>query len=563
MKAELEQVQQLLDQEKPNPDEAIKLLNPLIEEDNKHWLIYYFSGIAQMQKGNFEHAISYFEESLAEHAEEAVTYLQIAKCFRVLNDFEKAERFGKAAIQINQHLLDAWLLMGEIYWAQSLLKNAIQCYTIANKLDPQNYMIAFKLAQIYIDQGDFKKGLELYDITLQMKPDFKEARTKKDQVYQDFGKNGQTRERKYIHLCFNHLYAKSLSDMLSYVNENYDQQHLLFVETHWAIQEYRPDFTSDKHTAWFNHKNDLQAIINRCLDADVEGIFVHGLFFGWQKQLIKEVGSEKHIGWIIWGGDLYNPIKVKEPILDIVENIDSIHSLVEGDISVFKQHYGERPAFRFGYPYPGLYGTMPELSKSNGRPKIIVGNSGDYSNNHIEILEALRHKKDVGKYDIVLPVSYNLIPEYERAINDWLKAADMSHLVTLMKNFMEPEKYREFISSSAMLITAHNRQQAIGNMLLSLYSGNSTILKKKITVNDEVQLNPTWELMQKHKLGVCSFEEFKRARSIGSYTELSKENMIRQQQIIVNEFGIENRAEDLVKSCNEIAKGLTITMAAN
>lgn len=554
MKAELEEIQHLLGQESPNPDKAIRLLNILFENESKHWLVYYFSGTAHMQKADYQKAIGYFEESISKHPENPHAYLMIARCCQALHDFDQAERFGKAAIQLDQRLLDGWLLMGEIYWQQSDLDKAKQCFTIANKLDPKNYLIAYKLAQIYGEQGDIRKALELYDVTLYMKPDFRDARIKKDAIYKAFGKNSQQKTGKYIHLCFNHLYAKSLSDMLGYVNQNYDQKHLLFVESHWAIEEYKPDISQDEYAVWFNHKYDLNAIIDRCSDSDIDGIFVHGLFFEWQKKLVQHIGSKKHIGWIIWGGDLYNPIKLKEPIAEVVEYIDSIHSLVEGDISVFNLTYGARPTYRFGYPYPGLYGDMPEMGEKKGRKKIIVGNSGDYSNNHIEILESLRKKEDVEQYDILLPVSYNLIPEYERAIKEWVKAAGMSHLVKLIKNFIEPAEYREFINASTMLITAHNRQQAIGNMLLSLYSGNATILKKEIVVNDEKQLNPTWELMQKYGLGVNSFEDFKKARSVSDFLSTSKKEINRQKQVIVSEFGMQKRAEDLVASCVSISE---------
>lgn len=546
-----------MDRAQPDADEAIKVLNFLAEQGNEHWLIDHFLGIAHMVKASYEKAVVYFETSLTRHAENPHAYLQIAKCFNALSDFEQAERYGKAAIQLDQHLLEAWMFMGEIYRGQSDSEKAIQCFTIANKLDPKNHVIAYKLARIYSEKGDLKKAMELHDITLHMKPDLEEARAEKDKLYTSFGRKCRPGEGKYIHLCFNHLYAKSQSDMLAFVNEEYEQQHLLFVESHWAIEDYKPDLSSNEHAAWFNHEYDFPAIINRCLDTDVDALFVHGLFFSWQKKLIKEIGSKKHIGWIIWGGDLYNPIKVNEPIVDIVEHIDSIHSLVEGDVEVFKKHYGNCPTFRFGYPYPGLYGDIMEETESNDRPRIIVGNSGDYSNNHIEILEALRTKKDVRDYDILLPVSYNLIPEYENAILKWLNAAGMTDFVKLIKNFIEPDEYRTFVGSSDMLITAHNRQQAIGNMLLSLYSGNTTVLKKKITVGEKEQMNPTWEMLRKYGLGVSGFEEFKKATSIRSFLRKSQPQKTRNQQIIINEFGLKTRAKDLVTSCSTIRERIT------
>ncbi len=184
MKVELSRAQKLLDKQTPDPDKAIRLLHPLLKRQQKHWLVYYFLGIAQMQKAEYEKAIGYFEKSLGINSEHAQTYLLTAKCFYRLQDFEQAERFGKAAIQLDQELLDAWMFMGKIYREQAQLTKAIQSYTIANKLDPKNYNIAFNIAQIYADQGNHKKAIELFDIALQMKPGLIVAHLKKAQVLQ-------------------------------------------------------------------------------------------------------------------------------------------------------------------------------------------------------------------------------------------------------------------------------------------------------------------------------------------------------------------------------------------
>ncbi|MEQ8525906.1 FkbM family methyltransferase [Gracilimonas sp.] len=216
MKVELARAQKLLDQRYPDPDEAIKLLHPLLRRESKHWLVYYFLGIAQMQKSNFEKAIGYFEKSIGEHDQNSQTYLLVARCYYQLEDFENAERFGKAAVQLNQELLDAWMFMGKLYWDQALLNKAIQCYTIANKLDPKNYLIAYNIGQIYADQGDYKKALELYDITLQMEPKLIDAGIKKAQIYQSIGEHERAEEaiQKVLEIDSENLLALSVLSLL-------------------------------------------------------------------------------------------------------------------------------------------------------------------------------------------------------------------------------------------------------------------------------------------------------------------------------------------------------------
>lgn len=216
MKVELARAQKLLDQKYPDPDHAIKLLDPLLRRESRHWLVCYFLGIAQMQKSNFKKAIGYFEKSIGEYAENSQSYLLVARCYYELQDFENAERFGKASIQIEKELLDAWMFMGKLYWDQAVLNKAIQCYTIANKLDPKNYMIAYNIGQIYADQGDYKKALELYDITLQMEPKLIDASIKKAQVYQAIGEHEQAEEaiQKVLHIDSENLLALSVLSLL-------------------------------------------------------------------------------------------------------------------------------------------------------------------------------------------------------------------------------------------------------------------------------------------------------------------------------------------------------------
>ena len=216
MKVELARAQKILDQKHPDPDKAIKLLDPLLKRESKHWLVYYFLGIAQMQKSNFEKAIGYFEKSIDQNPDNAQTYLLIARCYNQMQNFEQAERYGKAVIQLDQELLDAWMFMGKIYWEQALLNKAIQCYSIANKLDPKNYLIAYNIAQIYADQGDYKKALELYDITLQMEPKLIDAGVKKAQIYQAIGEHENAEEavKKVLEIDSENLLALSVLSLL-------------------------------------------------------------------------------------------------------------------------------------------------------------------------------------------------------------------------------------------------------------------------------------------------------------------------------------------------------------
>lgn len=358
-------------------------------------------------------------------------------------------------------------------------------------------------------------------------------------------------KKKYIHIAFNHVYAKCLSDLVEFTNKNSDQEHWLYVNVHRAIADYNADIEDQDHSMWFDSQKHMPVIKERCLEEEVEAVFIHGLFFPWQKELIEDIASRKHVGWIIWGGDLYRPIQEGRPIHEIVKNIDSIHSIIDGDVEVFEQTYGKRPHYSFGYTYPGLYGELPDTTTIKKKKQIVVGNSGDATNKHIEILKVLSEKKDIKEYELLLPVSYNFNKEYRESLLMAIHSFGLDKNVKLLEDFMAPEQYFELINESSMLITAHDRQQAVGNMLMSLYSGNTTVLKKKITVDGEPQSNPTWEFLGEHGLKGTDYETFVKASTISELLNTEKD-IEADQEIIRDRFGLDRRSAELVASCEVI-----------
>jgi hypothetical protein len=361
-----------------------------------------------------------------------------------------------------------------------------------------------------------------------------------------------TPKKKFLHFCFNHVYGKSLSDLIEYTNAHSDQEHWLYVELHRAIEHYHADLDDNRYTTFFDFQRHMNTVIDRCKEEDVQGVFIHGLFFDWQKQIIQEIAGQKHIGWIIWGGDLYNPIKNGKLLQTEVQRIDSIHTPVEGDIELFHTTYGDKDSYEYGYPYPGLYGNLSASTEKDEPRLIIVGNSGDKSNNHIDVLRALSRKSDIKNYKLILPVSYNLRPEYEKELINEIALLGLSGQTELSKEFLSPEEYFKLMNRASMLITAHDRQQAIGNILASLYSGNATFVKDEIIVDGKKKTNPTWDFLHQNKLSASKLDDLFLADSIEDLLRVDEELIAHHQNMINSHFGLEVRAQQLVQSCDQI-----------
>lgn len=386
---------------------------------------------------------------------------------------------------------------------------------------------------------------------------FSQADTSKERMKKrDWPVLSRYSEKQFIHFCRNHVYTQVISDLIEEINLISDQKHWLLVEkTPWSAGNgYSINASENSSTLFFDslNKNDVEKVAKTTLHQNVQAVFLHGIFRPWEFLLLDKLGDKKHFGWVIWGGDLYHPIQMGTPDHFKVDKISSIHTLGEGDIELFHKHFGPREVVRFGYPYPGLYGKTLSQSEPVKQPRIIVGNSGDASNNHIGILKALEAKSDILNYEIVLPVSYNFMEGYKHQLVSWIRQSNLAGKVTLQTNFLKPEEYFRFIAGSHLVVTAHHRQQAVGNMLMAAYAGVKTVLRDQILVNDEQLENPTWSFFRENELDVTSYNDFYAASSISELGTVTEETRERHQNIVREKFGLKPKADEWISACSEI-----------
>ncbi len=368
----------------------------------------------------------------------------------------------------------------------------------------------------------------------------------------------ENKSSKFIHLCRNHVYAQSLSDMIKELNKNSDQQHWLLVEkTPWDVggEGYSIDENKNTSTLFFDcrSQSDIDGIIRELIHPEVSAVFFHGLFRQWEFYLLNAIGNKQHIGWIIWGGDLYKPIQRNQDRVFPHQLINSIHTVIDGDIELFTRYYGEKDSYSFSYPYPALYGDI-HTSTSTKMKKIIVGNSGDASNNHIEILKQLARKDDIHEYELILPVAYNFNANYKEEVIQSIRDLGLSENVRFHDSFLSPEQYRTLVSEVDMMIMAHERQQAMGNTLMGLYFNKPVFLKKEISVKGENFINPSWTFLEDNGLSALPFEDFNTFNTLEEITKVNDQYPTKNQKIIKENFGLKVRAELFEHSCAEIHK---------
>lgn len=357
---------------------------------------------------------------------------------------------------------------------------------------------------------------------------------------------------KFIHFCYNSIYAQTIADLLKYTNETSNQHHVLYVEQEVILDGFSVNLDAHPDAYIFNKKTDSQKILSVITDEDTRAIFMHGLFRPWQFNIVNTIGDHKHVGWMVWGGDLYNPIKNGITHLFPSKKISSIHTPIEGDRTLFSRHWGEVQSYDFGYLYPGLYGSInPELPNEKTK-QIIVGNSGDPSNNHIEILTQLATKIDIHEYKIILPVAYGFHNDYKHLLVRKIEELGLQKQVIFHEEFISPKDYLQLVAHSDMMIMAHNRQQAMGNLLMALYLNKPAFLRKEHISEGERSKNLGWTFLTSAKLSPLAFEDLEKFKKLSDIPVNDEQLHQKNQDVINSHFGIKKRSKLLINSCDHI-----------
>lgn len=249
-------------------------------------------------------------------------------------------------------------------------------------------------------------------------------------------------------------------------------------------------------------------------------IFLHS-FTGTPLHIIAMIPKGVKVFWFSWGYDIYEPLfKLKKALIPIElykERTKDILNALENPqkAKVFGLRQFARGVKRRLFHFKIMYywrkavsrvdfysGVLPyeydlmrnvrffnarkvEYHYSSIRPpvpfsfndsnNIILGNSADPSNNHMDALEILMKLALQGR-KIVIPLSYGNM-QYADFLCDAVSEKGWHDIVTV-RDFMPFEDYASLIGSCGFSIYFHERQQATENIFLSLRNGNKVFMSE-------------------------------------------------------------------------------------
>jgi S1-C subfamily serine protease len=119
----------------------------------------YRTGIDSLWLGNYDHAVSYFENAVNRNPKRVDAWIQVGYCKVKQGKNDEAIKAYQQALQLKPRSEDVLNKLGDAYYYASRLPEAIQSYKEAARLHPDRAEAFYNLAFVYFENGDQQLAL--------------------------------------------------------------------------------------------------------------------------------------------------------------------------------------------------------------------------------------------------------------------------------------------------------------------------------------------------------------------------------------------------------------------
>lgn len=294
-----------------------------------------------------------------------------------------------------------------------------------------------------------------------------------------------------LHVC---TLDKFIPPFIELINNNFCQKDHWFLvygdkdkfpfNNHPNI-EYQPYF-ANLRKSW------ITGLKNICrfnkLACKSEKIILHGLF---DNSIVKFLAMQPSLlnkcYWVMWGADLYH-FEFRNKTFSsnlhelfrriVIKRLGHFVTQIVGDYQLACKWYKASGKYHECFMYTSnLYKERPSNHppKSSSTINILVGNSADPSNNHIEVFNKLFPLRDRNT-NIFVPLSYGN-QEYAKHVITVGRAMFGNNFFPLTE-FLNADQYADFLANIDFAIFNHKRQQAMGNTITLLGMKAPVFLRK-------------------------------------------------------------------------------------
>ncbi|MDY3113629.1 MAG: TDP-N-acetylfucosamine:lipid II N-acetylfucosaminyltransferase [Helicobacter sp.] len=284
---------------------------------------------------------------------------------------------------------------------------------------------------------------------------------------------------------FLHILSSSLHSVkfVEFMQEYFDLNNHKFIYVRPDICKYGlSKFSFIKHLKEENKQELLE------LMCQADKIILHGL---WRYEVINTLYENAKLlqkcCWILWGGDfcLGKNHYSKEHNF-VMENMGEFVQIAGDYAYIVKEYNIKGSVITFSSFYTAnIFNSNLSIANNVNNTKILLGNSADPLNNHLEILEALKSYKQEN-IEIICPLSYGANDEYIKKIKFHAKNIFKDKFKPLLE-LIPYKEYLEILKSIDIAIFAHKNQQAYGNIIQLLGMGKKVYMRKTTSFLELIQ----------------------------------------------------------------------------